>query len=298
MKVVVSGDLLLEVSGHAPVTFDRVNTDLLRYAAVDVQIGGSAANFALAAASLFDEVLVAAAVGDDSVGRFLQAGLEEERVRTRLSIKAGLRSGVSIYIRDNAASRTKGVRLLLIAEPSALPQWNRDDARALQPELIEADVLVVDGYAFRAEPRRGATLVLMADARALGLQVVYDIVPHDCFREVRLDDVRRYAESATLIVVEARTLNALAGERWNDADADEASAYRAAEVARQRFPGCAAFIRFGFGNADRTLTLSSGGEVGIHSTGYSEDEMPRGFGDRLLAAELYRLLTCSPGEAS
>lgn len=298
MKAVVAGDVLLEVSGRVPVAFDDLESDLLCYGAVNAQIGGSAANFALAAVPLFDEVVVVAAIGDDPVGRLLSSWLQEQGVRTHLCVKPGLRSGVSIYARDETTSRVKGVRLLLIAEPSALPQWNQDDARLLQPELASADVLVVDGYAFRTEPRRSATLALMADARAAGVEVVYDIVPHDCFREIRLDEVCRYAESASVIVVEARTLNALAGEQWNEADVDDAAARRAAEVVRERLPGRGAFIRFGLGNADQTLTLSSNGAIGIHSTGYSRDTSPRGFGDRLLATELRSMLTKLQDEAS
>ncbi|WP_433126374.1 PfkB family carbohydrate kinase [Micromonospora sp. CA-240977] len=290
MKAVVAGDVLFEVNGHLRATFPSLLTDRLFYGDVAAVVGGSAANFALAATALFDEVVAVAAVGGDAVGEVIRAQLEHRGVRARLAVKPDLPSAVAIYVRDEAEHRAKGARLLLVGEPAALGQWDTGDAETLRSELVDADVLVVDGYALRAEPRRAATLTLMAQARASGAEVVYDIVPHDVFRSTGIAEVRRYGRSATIIVAEARTLNALAGEDWTDADTGEQAAHRAATFGARTFPGRRLHVRFGLGNADRTLTLSPDGDVEIMATGYAESDEPRGFGDRLLASELATLL--------
>jgi hypothetical protein len=209
-----------------------------------------------------------------------------------------MRSAVAMNVRDDSAQRAKGVRLLLVSEPSALPRWDGADAVAIQPHLTGADFLVVDGYSFRAEPRRSATLAVMDSARRMGVRVVCDVVPHTCFRDVGLDEVRRYVAPASIIVVEARTLNTLAGEAWTGGDADEPAAQRAVTTAMRVFPGRHVFIRYGFGNSDRTMVLSPDQGIDVYRTGYAKDDEPRGFGDRLLAAELHRLASVNlgPGE--
>jgi len=290
VKAVVAGDVFLEVAGRLPTAFTSLQADQLVSGDVAAVVGGSAANFALAAIALFDEVVAAAAVGGDLVGEMVRLQLERCGVRTLLAVKPDLPSAVAIYLRDESEHFAKGARLLLIGDPAALGQWDLRDAATVRPELEDADVLVVDGYALQAEPRRTATLALMAEARKSDVHVAYDIVPHDVFRSTGIDKIESNGRSATIIVTEARTLNALAGEDWIETDATEHAAYRASMVGMQIFPGRRLHIRFGLGNADRTLVMSSEGDVEILATGYSESEEPRGFGDRLLASELARLL--------
>ncbi len=119
--------------------------------------------------------------------------------------------------------------------------------------------------------------------------MAYDVVPHDSFRAKSLDQLLEETVDATVVVVEARTLNSFMGEEWTGGDADEAAAGRAELLARDLFPGRHVYVRFGHGNADQTLLISPARTTVTYRTGYVDTAEPRGFGDRLLARELIRL---------
>jgi sugar/nucleoside kinase (ribokinase family) len=288
VKLVAVGDVVAEIVGEFDRRFVDVDRDVLSYGPVRLRVGGTAANLAFAARDHFDDVLLAGVVGDDPIADSLDGVLRGAGIRTRLRRKPGVASGLAIYVRDGGVDGT-GVRLLLVGQPSALPLFDGRDAEGLRPELAGADFLVVDGYAFRSPLRRAATLAIMAWARQGRTEVVYDVVPHDCFRWQTLAQLQRDTHDATIIVVEARTLNALAGEPWSDGDTDLDAALRAGQTGREAFAGRRIYLRFGVGNIDETLLMRPTGPADRYSTGYSSTDEPRGFGDRLLAGELSRM---------
>lgn len=285
MKLVVLGDVFLELSTVVSAAFTELSDDLLTHGNVAVAVGGSAANLAIAATEHFADVCLAGCVGDDDLGDLLSGRLASSPVRALLRRKAGLPSGLAIYLRDRATAHAKGTRLLVVADPSALSAFDSADAAALREEVKEADFLAVDGYSLIAEPRRGATLELMDAAREDGVAVVYDVVPHDGYRTRRPADLFEETARADVVVIEARTLNAYAGLPWTH-EAGFADAETAVLNARRLLPHHHVFLRFGIGNADETFLLAPDGSLEHYHTGYSETEEPRGFGDRLLAAEL------------
>ncbi len=76
MKVVVVGDVVVEVSARIETSFTALSQDCLQYAPVQFAVGGSAANFALAAAQHDCEVVLAGAIGTDALGEVVLSTLE------------------------------------------------------------------------------------------------------------------------------------------------------------------------------------------------------------------------------
>ena len=185
----------------------------------------------------------------------------------------------------------------MIATPSANDAFGLDDLDELGPVLGAVDLVVTDGYAMRHTGRRLATLAAMTEARSAGARVVFDVVPHDCFRRYELDDLLTFARSASVVIIEARTLLGFLGTPMGNV-VESASVDHVAAVAGQLWPDKKiVFLRFGIGNVDEVIGLDANRAAVRYRTGYAGSATPRGFGDRLAVDELARLMTDQGGSA-
>lgn len=280
-SVVVLGDINLEISSTTDTAFASLTSDRLCYQPVRLAPGGTAVNFALAAAGLFDSVTLLGAVGDDLAGEQVERALNESTVDIRLMRAAGMDTGLIVAIRD--AAGTGGVRLLVVRSPNANAALNRVFVEAHAALLAQADLLVTDGYSMLAEPRRSATLEAM---RLAGGTVVFDLVPHHIDAMIGLADLDSWLTDVDVLVVEAGTIGALLGTPRPAGVIELPHATRVLAKARTRYPNLTFLLRFGTGNSDQSLVAQPDREP-LHSyTGYRDTPDPHGFGDRLTATEL------------
>ena len=289
MHVVVLGDVMVELSCQVPYRFRDIAEDVLTYAPVTSVVGGTGANFAMAATRWFDEVTLGGCVGKDVFGGFAIDQLEAAGVRCLLRRTAKVPTGLAMYQRDDSTEATNGVRHLVIASPSANDAFTLDDVARLRTTLESADLVVADGYAMRQEERQLAVGTGLATAREAGSTVALDVVPHDCFRHHKLSDLIRFAAPAGVVMIEARTLLAFSDERFPEV-IDDAALGIAIETAMRLWPDKVVLLRFGLGNVDEVFKLVPTAEPVRYRTGYAICAEPRGFGDRLAAQELSLLL--------
>jgi sugar/nucleoside kinase (ribokinase family) len=124
--------------------------------------GGSAANVAALAALTGTPTRFIGRVGDDPLGRQLIAVLQAHGVDVRAQ-RAG-RTGTIVVLVDRSGERTMFPDRGAAGELDEIPyDW-----------LESLQILHATSYSFAAEPAAGATLALMATARASGIELSLD----------------------------------------------------------------------------------------------------------------------------
>ncbi|MGH8574859.1 MAG: carbohydrate kinase family protein, partial [Gammaproteobacteria bacterium] len=281
-----------ELIGLVPgARFADVTSDTLLSVPLDLAVGGTAANFAIAAVEHFAEVHLIGRVGTDPVADLISAGLAAAGVHGHLIRDPACSSGLAAVLRDADPHRQRGTRLMLISPNSANIGLTAAEIDPLADVLAGMDALVADGYAMLSEPRRSATLQAMAIVAAAGGQVIFDVVPHDSFRRYDIAELHRLTASATIIIAEVRTLCGFLGaiDQGGYYDLDRAVAALPDLIAA--FGDRTLFLRFGFGNANETLHVEPGRDHQHRHTRYTDTAETVGFGDRLAARELSEYLS-------
>jgi sugar/nucleoside kinase (ribokinase family) len=289
------GDLIVEFSTRLDrVAFTSLHRDRLEYSAIQPSIGGTAGNLALSARDHFADVNVLSRVGGDAFGRAVLDKLEAAGIRLLLSPLPDASTALSIYLRDTASVAPNGVRLIVVdqganrfVEPSDVDRH----ADAIQG----SDVFFLDGYCFLDDPRREAAQHAMEVARHGGVPIVLDLVPHDAHRYFSAAEVSGLVELADILIIEVRTIRRILGLPSPEEVRDARLAHEACEFARRLFPGTIFMLRFGAGNIDESLHLRPGGTPQLRRNGYLGDPNPRGFGDRLTAADLAEVVVARDG---
>jgi sugar/nucleoside kinase (ribokinase family) len=290
-RLTLMGDLTVEFSSRlADVQFSALEHDQLRYAPIMISVGGTAANLALAAIERFAAVNVLARVGDDAFGGLVLATLSGRGVRTLLPPSRIASTGLAMYLRDSAPGVEKGVRLLVI-DRGANRLVDTTDVEEHMSTIRESDAFFVDGYCFLEEPRCAASQHAMQLAQEAGVFVALDLVPHDAHRFFRLRNVTRWFERADLVISEVRTIRRILGLASAEEVKDAEAAYDTWRVLDATVPGRAFQLRFGAGNVDQSLHCQPGQEPELRDNGYMGAAEPRGFGDRLSAADLADFLS-------
>jgi len=163
-RIVVLGDINLDVLADLPVSLPvdgEVRTN------VHVEPGGSAANFARAAAAAGADVSFIGCVGDDLVGDILTESLDRAGVIPHLQrFRAGSGAIVSL-LSDGGKTMLcfRGANDMI--DPSFIEEGWFDDA----------DHLHVSGYAFLSEKQSQAARRAVGIARARGMSISVDPPP-------------------------------------------------------------------------------------------------------------------------
>ncbi len=146
-------------------------------------VGGSPTNIAVGARRLGLNVALISGVGEDPVGDFVLAFLNEEGVDTA-------------FITRKPTART-GAALLGIESPDLIPLvYYRDNAADIQltiddvkaVPIAEATAFEFAGTNLSQEPSRSATLFAVEQAKAAGVRIIMDLD----FRAVLWGDVRAF----------------------------------------------------------------------------------------------------------
>lgn len=289
MILTLIGDLNVEFSTTLETTFSSLDQDCLTYRDITASVGGSAANLAVAAKRFFSTVNVIGRVGADVLGEHIGQRFADERVSLLCSPLAGESTGVSLYIRDATTVHPCGNRLLIIKRGANL-FIDAAEIERNRTVISRSDALFVDGYCFVDEPRRTASDLALDIARDAGVLVAFDLVPHDAHRFFTLDEVARWLKKADVIITEVRTIRHLLGLESDDVVFDSERVDETFKVLRDMFGERYFNLRFGAGGIDRSLLCRPGRAPELRWNHYVETDEPRGFGDRLSAAELAEYL--------
>ncbi|WIG58341.1 MAG: hypothetical protein OJF49_001087 [Ktedonobacterales bacterium] len=287
LAVTVMGDLNIEIASelkdHAFVTLDH---DLLVYGNVQLEVGGTAANFAMAARGYFGEIHVIGKVGTDDLGPIITHRLAGMGIHVHCSTSSSTPTGLAIYLRDAHSSRPKGTRLLIVQPNSANQALTTSDIEQQAQVFADSDLLVLDGYCMLQQPRRDASLLAMQIAHASGALIAFDIVPHDAYNLYSLDALLSMTALADVIIVEVGAIRRFLGRPVPDGTIDVDIALETAEVLRSTLAEKAYLLRFGWGGSDQSLVCLPKSAPRHSFTGYRQAAGSRGFGDQLAAREL------------
>jgi len=163
------------------------------------EVGGSAANIAVAIARQGQPVALLGALSDDSVGRFVRSHLERYEVDTCRVRAVGGNPRTSLAICE---TRPLDSETVFYRNGAVDLELRREDFDA--SFIRSASVLVVTGTALAAEPSRSAALEALAHARASGTLSILDVD----YRSVSWPSVE---ETARVIGEAARRSDAIVG---------------------------------------------------------------------------------------
>ncbi|MBS2963340.1 hypothetical protein KGA66_09810 [Actinocrinis puniceicyclus] len=293
--VTVLGDVNVEITGRIGERFADIHRNRLVYAPLGLAIGGTAANFALAAGGAFTKVRLLGAIGEDRLGELVERELREAGVDARLQRAPDLPTGLAVGIRD--ARPGGGTRLLMVRPASANCALDRAHLAANAPCLTDTDFLVADGYSMLGEPRRSAVLGALSAAACGGVHVVFDLVPHDCYRFADLDEVHGWLRDVHTAITEVDTIRRLLGLDRGDDGPGRTSLGRVLatlEPLTETLPGRNFFLRFGRDNANESLVFRPGRKPVHTFTGYSRTANLHAFGDRLTIRQMVKHLMEAP----
>lgn len=187
--VVVIGDVVVDIvikpSGPVRVASD---TD----SCIHLGLGGAGANTAIHLARLGVPTRFIGAIGDDALGRVVQAALSEPNLTAAVEERPGVPTGAIAIFVDERGQRTmfpqrganKHVGAQLIAR-----QW---------PERLSA--LFVSGYALFEETTRQAAQLAMARARAAGVPIALDPASYANILDVGVERFLEWCRPAAILL--------------------------------------------------------------------------------------------------
>ena len=202
--LIAVGDVMLDGALPAPVLGGRV------HGRIELRVGGSAANAALAAARLGARAAVVGRVGADAAGRLVAEELAAAGVEPLLARDDAEHTGSVVVV--GATS--------IVADPGASARLAPDDL----PEVLEAGAVLVSGYSLLQRGSEPAARAALERARTDWLAV--DVASPrlvEAFGADRFFDATRPASVLLANATEARTLTGLEPE---EAAAVLASHYR------------------------------------------------------------------------
>jgi sugar/nucleoside kinase (ribokinase family) len=290
-KIVVMGSLKVDIVTRLPVERDAdpSNPDVYAVAPLTIRVGGTAGTFSRAAAALFDEVAVIAAVGGgDGLAAMLDAHVAAIGGPAHLQYCPNVANGVVVSVRgvvDHGHHR----RLLIASRDSAHLHLAASHIAAGAALIGAGEALVTDGYFLRSAVATDALGTAMDIANMAGVPVVFDLVPHSLPKTTTAEVLAPLLHRSSYIVTVARTLVGLCEHRWPLPEpSDEHMAERAVRYAR-RLANATWLIRYGTGDMSHVRRVDPNGDTLDYCTRYetTPDEDRWGFGDRLLAAELH-----------
>jgi sugar/nucleoside kinase (ribokinase family) len=297
-SVTVMGDLFVEFSVRVEgVTFQSLERDALYYGPIRMVAGGTAMNFALAAADHFRVVNILGRVGRDALGgTLLNAGFASN-VSSCIEASGRASTGTAIYLRDSSKVFQNGVRFLVV-DRGANMYIDHEYIEKYAAVIAGSDLFFLDSYSFLEEPRRSASESAMCIAKSGGAAVALDLVPHDAHLHFRTVDVERWVNQVDLVIAEVRTIRRVFGFHAEEEVLDPAIAQATWEMVHRKFPATSFYLRFGFGNIDRSLLCEVGRMPLLRENGYLGTAEARGFGDRLSAVDLGGYLSRRPNGPS
>jgi argininosuccinate lyase len=173
----VNVDLLVPAVQVPPAGHERIVD------AIEMRVGGAAANAALAMAALGSPPRLIGCVGDDALGRYLLDGLAAHGLGSNVRIVADARTGVSLGFEDTGRERSFLIALGSLATMSA---------EEIPPDAMRAASVLLCGYFTMPRLRGAPTRELLDTARGAGATTCFDPGwDPDGWPEATGDEIRR-----------------------------------------------------------------------------------------------------------
>jgi sugar/nucleoside kinase (ribokinase family) len=178
-SVIVLGDLCVDTVFDAPDLDLPIGSELVelsQWGPMRDHLGGTAYNFARYAAGTSLEPIVLGCLGDDAAGRFIEEQLAAENLCCHV-----WRTAVSKTARTVLIYGSNGTRMMFAAFPNANMSMPVRFVDTVWPQLSGCRAVWLSGLCLRdrGSDRFTAVLELLDRARAAGMKVLLDIVPHD-----------------------------------------------------------------------------------------------------------------------
>ena len=275
-RLLVVGDIavdwILRVSSLelriADLSFERADV-------ITERLGGGGLVFAVAAHQAGFETTLVAAVGRDAGGATARQYLAERGVHAILTEVGDASTAKSLIIRDEvhdvkAMVSHRGANVHL--SPNSIPDGI----------VGSADLLYVSGYALLDAPQADAALHAMEVAKAAGVPIVLDVVPHRTFTDTLSDQYRAGLSFASGIILELGTARRLLGDmQMSEADVRESLLKRFTAIILHP------------DNDSEVVATRSG--FGRSETGYRHALQKTGYLDGRHARTLYQLASSGGG---
>ena len=238
--LIAVGDVMLDGALPAPVLGGRV------HGRIELRVGGSAVNAALAAARLGARAAVVGRVGADAAGRLVAEELAAAGVEPLLARDDDEHTGSVVVVAGTS----------IVADPGASARLAPDDL----PERLEAGVVLVSGYSLLQQgPERAARAAL---ERARTDLLAVDVAAPRLVEAFGADPFFDATERAGVLLANAAEAHALTGLPPEEAAAALAARYRVVCVKLGRDGALAvagtALVRAEVEPLDRTDTLGAG----------------------------------------
>lgn len=191
-------------------------------------LGGSAANIGVAITKHGGSAALVTCVSDDAIGRFavnkLRAhGIDDRYVR---AVGGEARNSLALY-----ESRIEDHQSVIYRNGAADFEMNEDDLRAVA--YGDFDALITAGTVFAAEPSRSAAFYGIAQARAAGLPIIFDVDyrPYSWpSADVAADVYSRAAAQSDVIVGNDEEFGFMAGDYARGLDKARELAHTSARI--------------------------------------------------------------------
>jgi sugar/nucleoside kinase (ribokinase family) len=297
---VIIGDIRIEVRAELTGSvFTDLEQDAISFSPARVEISGTAVNVAKEAIGVFREVTIISKIGSDGFTAAIRQYIDALGVRSNLILDPDLGNGVVIIVRDENPDRPGGVRLLVSGTPAPSHGLDTQDVDEAKSELMTADLVYFDGYSIiRPTSALAIAQVLEIRAASNGLTCV-DLVPHNLYDYLSVDELRPYLMSVSCVITEARTMAGMLKlpHDYPFTFTDVTMLLPALDEYVPKHPYW--ILRYGQGDMEETLIYRRGELSRCYSTGYAmADRMDRaGYGDKIAVRELAALLSAWPGDA-
>jgi len=238
--LIAVGDVMLDGALPAPVLGGRV------HGRIELRVGGSAANAALAAARLGARAAVVGRVGADAAGRLVAEELAAAGVEPLLARDDAVHTGSVVVVGGSS----------IVADPGASARFAPDDL----PEELEAGAVLVSGYSLLQQGPEPAARVALERARTDWLAV--DAASPRLLEAFGADRFFDATTRASVLLANAAEAQALTGLEPEEAAAALAARYRIVCVKLGRDGALAVaesvVVRAEVEPLDRTDTLGAG----------------------------------------
>lgn len=260
------------------------NTDFAQVTGFKKYVGGSAANIAVAAATLGLQVGFISALSQDMLGEYVRDYLQQKLIDTKGIQNSPEGTRTSLAITEIKANHC-GV---LLYRNQAADLFLKKTC--IEPEYIaSAKILVVTGTALAASPSREATFFAMEQARQQHTCIVLDL-DYRAYSWSSLNDAAQTLRKATKLA------NIVVGNReeFDVMEADLALSEANDEQSAQRFLSDITHIVVLKAGSEGSKTYTASGQV-IHQGIFPvEVQKPFGSGDAFLGGLLYGLIHQRP----
>src|SRR4051812_3779902 len=201
LTIAIAGDINWEVATRLRIhRFTDLTQDAVEIVPIEMGVGGTAAQFAIASRAAGLDAHLFARIGSDVAGDLVEDALRSLGVRAHLARDAARPTRSFITLWDTSVPGRN--RLMLVGEDSANELLAVSD---LVPSLSmhpQPTFFVTDAYCLLSGRRRETILYWLEEYSKRDVTNYVDIVPHDLDRHWSYEELMRMTNYAHVVCIE------------------------------------------------------------------------------------------------